>query len=506
MSIPAPQLVFVCSFCAQAIRLTPQQVGLRVQCPACKRVVVLLPNQNEVIDERLTTYWTYRQPRLFLSDKEVGPMIDTELLSLIRRGNIGSDTEVRSPQATRNQWVTIAQVNMAVIQERVDQRIAEGLRREQLIERQRVVNKANRDKLRGAIRNFVEDGVFTAAENQAVQQFAVTAGIPANEVQQLLAEESTKLVREVFDEAVSDGILDSSEEQRIGKLAASLGVTLKLNEEDNRRINLCHLAHEINTGRFVPDLRETPPIKLAAKEIVYASADITWHEVVSTKRDAVALGDGNFLKRIGAGTAYLTNKQVIMLGALDSKKITLASVQRVSRYSDGIFFNRSSGKSVFLAIDSRSIAGGRFGLITESACTNQPVLGFDSTARFIPDAMDAQIEEFDFVEIVGGADRPFRGGAEPPRYTFRVVGDHIGNRASHISRLRPSYPLLMLREPTNPVDYNAVAVYDQGRNQLGYLKREVAEWFGPILDRGKRYTASVHTLTSNGSLIVAVHE
>ena len=33
------------------------------------------------------------------------------------------------------------------------------------------------------------------------------------------------------------------------------------------------------------------------------------------------------------------------------------------------------------------------------------------------------------------------------------------------------------REPSNPADPNAVGVCDRGGNHLGYLKREVAEWF-----------------------------
>ena len=56
----------------------------------------------------------------------------------------------------------------------------------------------------------------------------------------------------------------------------------------------------------------------------------------------------------------------------------------------------------------------------------------------------------------------------------------------------------------NPHDSNAVAVYEHLNRQVGYLKREVAIWFSPILDRKANVQASVHTFTSAGSLIVAV--
>jgi hypothetical protein len=506
MSTLPTQLIFICSFCTKGIRFQSQQLGMRVHCPACKRIVQLLPNQQEVIDDALTTHWFYRKLRLLFGEKEIGPVVDSELLSLARRQVISGDTEVRSPEVTANEWVTLAQVNLALIQERVDQRIAERLRRDQLIERQMLADKANRDKLRRAIRTFVEDGVFTIDEQQAVHKFAIAAGIPDEEVKHLLAEESAKLVREVFDEAVSDGILDSLEEQRIEQLAASLGVTLQLTDEDARRVDLCRLAYELNSGSFVSSVSQSVPIKLGANETVLASANVIWHEVVATKRGTIPLGDGNYLKQIGEGTVYLTDKQVVLLDALKSKKVTLSSVQRTSRYSDGVFLNRSSGKSVFLWADSRSMEGGRFALITEHICSGQPVLGFDPHSRFVPDVQDAEILEYEFVEEVDQGYSSHAGNWAEPRYTFRVVGDHIGNRAACISRLRPGLPLYMVREPTNPVDWNAVAVYDQSRNMLGYLKREVAEWFGPILDRGKSFSASVHTLTRSGALIVAVSE
>lgn len=504
MSSAPAQPIFVCSFCSRGIRFQPQQIGLRVHCPACKRVVQLFPNQHDVIDEHLTSRWSYRKLRLLFGEKEIGPIVDAEFLSRARQGEICSDTEVCSPEATQNQWVTFGQVNVALLQERIDQRAAEQRRREQWIERQRTIDKENRDKLRQAIRTFLADGVFTSNEQQAVRQFAAATAISDAEVQHFLTEESVKLVREVFDEALSDGILDTYEEQRINQLAAALGVSLQVSHEDYRRMDLCRLAYQLNSRAFVPVIDREVPIKLAANETAAAVADVTWHEVVTTKRATVPLGDGRYLKQVGAGAAFLTDRQIVMLGALDAKKIALSSVQHASRYSDGVFLNRSSGKSVFLAVDSRSLAGGRFSLITEYACSGQPVLGIDPTSRFVPDIFDAQVVEYASINLVDNDGLATNGDA--PRYTFRVVGDHIGHRAAYISRLRPGWPLWMIREPTNPVDENAVAVYDQDSNQLGYLKREVAEWFAPILDRGKRFTASVHTLTSTGSLIVAVFE
>ena len=48
-------------------------------------------------------------------------------------------------------------------------------------------------------------------------------------------------------------------------------------------------------------------------------------------------------------------------------------------------------------------------------------------------------------------------------------------------------------------------VFDSSRNQLGYLKRDVASWFNPVLGRKPEIVARVHCFTSEGALIVGVY-
>jgi hypothetical protein len=41
---------------------------------------------------------------------------------------------------------------------------------------------------------------------------------------------------------------------------------------------------------------------------------------------------------------------------------------------------------------------------------------------------------------------------------------------------------------------------------LGYLKRDVAEWFAPKLDSGYEYTAEAFRIRDDGALIVGIYE
>ena len=81
----------------------------------------------------------------------------------------------------------------------------------------------------------------------------------------------------------------------------------------------------------------------------------------------------------------------------------------------------------------------------------------------------------------------------------------MGNREALIRRLRVGDPVSLIREPSNEFDPHAVAVLDLSGNQLGYLKRDVASWFSPVLGRKEDLVSRVHCFTSEGSLIVGVY-
>jgi hypothetical protein len=58
--------------------------------------------------------------------------------------------------------------------------------------------------------------------------------------------------------------------------------------------------------------------------------------------------------------------------------------------------------------------------------------------------------------------------------------------------------------PSNVYDHDAVAVYDTQQRQLDYLKREVAKWFGPMLDRGCQFRSQAYREPTSGGLIAAM--
>lgn len=491
---------FDCSFCEQTFTIRPEHVGKRIRCPKCQAPVWVFPNRTESIDGLLATTWHYRKPKIIFGHTEIGPLSSEAFVDLVRREILNSSCDVMSPDFTASEWVELAQVNLAVVQARIAQRAAEAQRQQKITDRRAAAQSANWQTLMRAIKAAISDGQVTFNERNQLLDFAAKANIPDHEVTTLLNTESRKLVEAIVEESIEDGILEPNERIRIGELANGLGVELRFTEGQSRRLALCDLAYQLANGTYVPNGENIVGLALLAREQVIASCHVEWLEVVQLKRPAgIPLGDGTYLKSVGSGMGVLTNKRVLLVGENSAAKFALSSVARVAWYADGVFFNRTSGKSVFLRPRRADLDWDRWGMLAVYTATNEPVLGIPPSSLFVPKQVAEGWVEPE-VRLTVSTD------LIEPRYTFRVVGDHIGDRSHWISQLATGDPINLVREPSNPFDNNAVMVVDRSRRHLGYLKRDVATWFAPILDRGQRYVSKVHRKPPSGGLVVGVFE
>ncbi len=83
---------------------------------------------------------------------------------------------------------------------------------------------------------------------------------------------------------------------------------------------------------------------------------------------------------------------------------------------------------------------------------------------------------------------------DAPHFHTKIAGVSFEGRQDVIAGLRAGAPLDLRREPENPHDANAVAVY-YGDLQLGFVNRRLASHIAPLMDAGTRYTARVASLT-----------
>ena len=91
----------------------------------------------------------------------------------------------------------------------------------------------------------------------------------------------------------------------------------------------------------------------------------------------------------------------------------------------------------------------------------------------------------------------------PNEYLLIGKGERFANtggssRQDELARCLPGEAIRLEREPRNPRDPMAVALYSSRAVQVGYLGREHAEWLAPLIDAGQSIKASVIRVAPKG--------
>ena len=82
----------------------------------------------------------------------------------------------------------------------------------------------------------------------------------------------------------------------------------------------------------------------------------------------------------------------------------------------------------------------------------------------------------------------------------KIVGVTFDNRQDGIKSLSVGQRLILIREPENPHDCNAIKVWTEDGYGLGYISANLAEQFAPAMDKGIEYSCEVMSLTGGGDL------
>lgn len=87
---------------------------------------------------------------------------------------------------------------------------------------------------------------------------------------------------------------------------------------------------------------------------------------------------------------------------------------------------------------------------------------------------------------------PLTRPSSPRGFRTPVRGHAFASRPGSVPDPQPGQPALLLREPGNPADALAVAVWVEDGTvpwRIGYLDRGVSARIAPRLDRGQQFTA-----------------
>lgn len=68
--------------------------------------------------------------------------------------------------------------------------------------------------------------------------------------------------------------------------------------------------------------------------------------------------------------------------------------------------------------------------------------------------------------------------------------DDLLGQTAHVS-------LILVREPQNPYDHNAIQVHDGQGRQIGFLSRSISETLAPMMDNGIEVQCTLSQITGH---------
>lgn len=107
------------------------------------------------------------------------------------------------------------------------------------------------------------------------------------------------------------------------------------------------------------------------------------------------------------------------------------------------------------------------------------------------DKMEKMFEEAE--EFVSKSD--YQNIGERDSFPTKVVGVTFEERQEIVRQLQEGETLVLKRQPENPVDPNAVAVFRENEEQVGFLKKRLAKELSRYLDKGIKYKCKVSEVT-----------
>ncbi|MDR3687008.1 MAG: single-stranded-DNA-specific exonuclease RecJ [Coriobacteriia bacterium] len=89
----------------------------------------------------------------------------------------------------------------------------------------------------------------------------------------------------------------------------------------------------------------------------------------------------------------------------------------------------------------------------------------------------------------------YSGISDAPSFHTKLAGVTFEGRQGVLERVSAGTPLRLVRQPDNPYDANAIAMFDPQGDQVGFLNRRLAAALAPTVDAGVEYDVEVTDVT-----------
>jgi hypothetical protein len=208
------------------------------------------------------------------------------------------------------------------------------------------------------------DARLTPAEREGLERLYTALRVPEEIHRVVWTELAAPLVRERLDEAIADRRLSPHELDEVRAYAESLGIVeLQFDTRFQALVDRFSLLWRIENGQL-PSV--AAPITLEAGENCFWSGEAEWHEsrgasmrtgmramkglhlrAGSVARSPVTRDE---LRRLDAGTLYITSERILLRGAQNGLQLRHASVFAMEVFSDAIRVEKASGRGPVLVM------------------------------------------------------------------------------------------------------------------------------------------------------------
>jgi hypothetical protein len=215
------------------------------------------------------------------------------------------------------------------------------------------------------------DAQLTQAEREGIERLFTALRVPTEIHVAVWTELSKPLIQKRLDEAIADHRLSPHKLDDVRAYATSLGIVeLKFDSQSQAMIDPCSLLWRIENGQL-PSI--AVPISLQKGETCFWSGEAEWHELrtrtvrinYSGPVASIRIMKGlrwrvgsiapsrvtqEELQRLDRGTLYITNKRILLTGAVKGYQLRYSAVLGFEVFSDAIRVEKASGRSPVLLL------------------------------------------------------------------------------------------------------------------------------------------------------------
>ena len=327
--------------------------------------------------------------RLFKQDPPENALIEINNLLATRRiadisieeiSSIGEKYQINLYQTFQKNFLEMyaAQLKFALTDNLLTDEEIEDLRvlKEILGLQQYQVNLIH-EKLAGEIykqcvTESVKDGSITREEQQSLERLEAELCISKDLEKRISDDVKSLYVEQFIKGIINTGTYSPQDEEDIKTLAKNLNYDLKISSAQQNTLNRLKLIWVIE-NEDLPAI--DVPINLTSNEKCFFTKAAQWYQYKTvtqrinyagpTARIRICKGvsyrigsarvqrvTSEVLAPIDAGTIYITNKRVILLGARKTSSIRLNKIVSYTPYSDGIEIFKDTGKSTTVTFNT----------------------------------------------------------------------------------------------------------------------------------------------------------